>query len=348
MKRFAIAALAVLALGAVIAGAQVVTNPQIPPNTVCAYNTAPPTLTNGQASWLQCDVSGNLLTTAGGGGGSTAATIANGADVAEGSTTDAASTAGGTGTVSAKLRLVTTQLGTINTTLGTPFQAGGSIANTTFGATQGTTPWVVGGNGTAGTAAAGVLSVQGIAAMTPLLVTPAANSAVNVAQVNGVTTSTGTGAVGTGTARVAIGTDSATVAGSATLPAGTNRVGYVSDDPCAQKVKSTAAFSTSSGGPVSIVALSGSTVVYVCSISAITDTAIKLSFIDGTGGSCASNQTAIWGSTTAASGMSLAANGGFTMGNGGGTVGTTDAASAFCLLQSGTSLIAGNITYVQQ
>jgi hypothetical protein len=134
----------------------------------------------------------------------------------------------------------------------------------------------------------------------------------------------------------------------AAIPAGTNVIGYNSADPCAQAVKITAPFSTSSGGPVSIVALSGSTKVYVCSISAIADTAIKLSFIDGTGGSCASAQHAIWGSTTAASGMSLAANGGFTMGNGGGTVGVTTAASAFCLLQSGTSLIAGNITYVQQ
>lgn len=62
MKRLAIAVLAVFALGAVIAGAQVVTNPQIPPNTVCAYNTSPPTLTNGQASWLQCDSAGNVLT----------------------------------------------------------------------------------------------------------------------------------------------------------------------------------------------------------------------------------------------------------------------------------------------
>ncbi len=134
----------------------------------------------------------------------------------------------------------------------------------------------------------------------------------------------------------------------AAVPAGPNRIGYVSDDPCTQKIKTTAAFSTSSGGPVSIVALSGSTVVYVCSISAITDTAIKLSFIDGTGGSCAAATHAIWGSTTAANGMSLAANGGFTMGSGNGTVGQTTAASAFCLLQSGTSLVAGNISYVQQ
>lgn len=45
----------------------------------------------------------------------------------------------------------------------------------------------------------------------------AANCAINVAQVNGVTTSTGTGAVGTGTARVAVGTDTATIAGTAPL-----------------------------------------------------------------------------------------------------------------------------------
>src|SRR6266576_5982493 len=113
-----------------------------------------------------------------------------------------------------------------------------------------------------------------------------------------------------------------TTAGAA-VPAGTNRIGYISDDPCSQKIKLNAPFSTSSGGPVSIVPISGSTVIYVCSISAITDTAIKLSFIDGTGGSCASAQHAIWGSTTAASGMSLAANGGFTMGSGNGSVGVT-------------------------
>lgn len=73
------------------------------------------------------------ITSSGGGGG--AVTIADGADVAEGAVADAASAAGGVGTVSAKLRLMTTQLGTINTTLGSPFQASGSIGNTAFIAT---------------------------------------------------------------------------------------------------------------------------------------------------------------------------------------------------------------------
>lgn len=214
--------------------------------------------------------------------------------------------------------------------------------------TQGTVPWVVSGQGTAGTAATGVVTVQGIASMTPLLVTPATNSAVNVAQINGVTPLMGNGVTGTGSPRVTIASDNTAFAVNATAQAGTNRIGYISDDPCSQKTKLNAAFSTSSGGPVSIVALSGSTVVYICSISAIADTAVKLSFIDGTGGSCASAQHAIWGSTTAANGMSLAANGGFTQGSGNGSVGVTTAASALCLLQSGTSLIAGNVTYVQQ
>lgn len=56
-------------------------------------------------------------------------------------------------------------------------------------------------------------------------VTIATNQSVNVAQVNGTTTLTGTGAQGTGAQRVTVATDSATVAGSATLPAGTNTIG---------------------------------------------------------------------------------------------------------------------------
>lgn len=58
----------------------------------------------------------------------------------------------------------------------------------------------------------------------------AANQSVNVAQVNGITVLTGTGATGTGSQRVTVAVDSATVAGSATLPAGTNIIGKVGID----------------------------------------------------------------------------------------------------------------------
>lgn len=185
----------------------------LPVSAVTVATCGAQTLTAAVPNVLTLDQTGTLCTSLGSGGITAAVTVANGADVVEGSLADAAATAGGTGTVSAKLRLMTTQLNTIATGLTV---------------TQGTSPWVVSGSGTAGTANAGVVTVQGIASMTPILVTPAANSAVNVAQVNGVTASTGTGAVGTGTIRTAVGTDTATIAGSAPGTAGTASANVVS------------------------------------------------------------------------------------------------------------------------
>jgi hypothetical protein len=57
--------------------------------------------------------------------------------------------------------------------------------------TQSTSPWIVAGGGTAGAAATGVVTIQGIASMTKLLVTPDANSSVNLAQVGGTNTVNG-------------------------------------------------------------------------------------------------------------------------------------------------------------
>jgi hypothetical protein len=65
--------------------------------------------------------------------------------------------------------------------------------------------------GTAGSASADVITIQGVASMTKLLVTPDANSAVNVAQINGVTPLMGAGNTGTGSPRVTIATDQANV-----------------------------------------------------------------------------------------------------------------------------------------
>lgn len=68
------------------------------------------------------------------------------------------------------------------------------------------------GAGSAGTANAGVVTVQGIASMTKLLVTPdsvalPANQSVNVSQINGVTPLMGNGVTGTGSPRVTIASD---------------------------------------------------------------------------------------------------------------------------------------------
>lgn len=68
------------------------------------------------------------------------------------------------------------------------------------------------GTGTAGSAAGGILTVQGVASMTKLLVTPdsvalPANQSVNVNQLAGTTTDTNSGNKSAGTLRVVIATD---------------------------------------------------------------------------------------------------------------------------------------------
>ncbi len=59
-----------------------------------------------------------------------ASTIADGADVGEGATTATAATAGSTGSISAKLRLMTSQLGTISTNVAAAIPAGTNAIGT--------------------------------------------------------------------------------------------------------------------------------------------------------------------------------------------------------------------------
>ncbi len=87
----------------------------------------------------------------------------------QGALADAAATAGSTGSVSAKLRLMTTQLGTINTTLGTPLQAGGAVvltAETTkvIGTVRIASGGVASGSYASGSIASGAVASGAIAA----------------------------------------------------------------------------------------------------------------------------------------------------------------------------------------
>lgn len=72
-----------------------------------------------------------------------------------------------------------------------------------------------------------VLATDQPALTNKLLVTPDANSAVNIAQINGVTTTMGNGVSGTGVQRVTIASDSTGVVG---LNAGSNLIGTVKID----------------------------------------------------------------------------------------------------------------------
>ncbi len=59
---------------------------------------------------------------------------------------------------------------------GLPTGTGGGGGSSGGSVTQGTSPWIVAGGGTAGSAATGVVTVQGIASMTPLLATATVNT----------------------------------------------------------------------------------------------------------------------------------------------------------------------------
>ena len=108
MKRLVLALLfAVFACGSVQAQSTVRVNAQAV--STCGSQA----LTAGVFYPFTIDLTGTLCVASGAGGITAAVTVANGADVVEGSLADAAATAGGTGTVSAKLRLVTSQLDTI-------------------------------------------------------------------------------------------------------------------------------------------------------------------------------------------------------------------------------------------
>lgn len=74
----------------------------------------------GTLQFVTMDPNGQLCPGTGGGGGGGAVTVADGADVTQGAIADAAATAGGTGTVSAKLRETTALLGSIATNTGAP------------------------------------------------------------------------------------------------------------------------------------------------------------------------------------------------------------------------------------
>lgn len=77
----------------------------------------------GTYQFVTMDTNGQLCPGTGGGGGGGAVTVADGADVTQGAIADAAASAGGTGTVSAKLREATALLNSIVTNTGAAIPA---------------------------------------------------------------------------------------------------------------------------------------------------------------------------------------------------------------------------------
>jgi hypothetical protein len=213
--------------------------------------------------------------------------------------------------------------------------------------------------GTAGSASANVLTVQGVASMTPILANPGTAASWGItadagtftagttvsSQIAGQFTSGGATACVTGhsctvgiTAARGLLTDFSSFNGTAVVanPCITGTISYI---PISQTAST------------QLASLGGSSKKnYVCSIAVVGADAENVSLVEGTGTVCATTPAAIIGSTTAANGPNFAANGGLTLGNGAAPVaaGSLTSLNNVCLLQSGGGRVAGTLVLAQQ
>lgn len=143
---------------------------------------------------------------------------------------------------------------------------------------------------------AGALRVDGSAVTQPVsgtvTATPSGTQDENLKQVNGVTVLTGAGATGTGSQRVTVAQDSTTVAGSASIPAGSNTIGKVDQGTggvSAWKVDGSAVTQPISGtvsgtGNFTVVQPTGANLHVVIDSGAVTVSGTVTSNIGTTGG----------------------------------------------------------------
>lgn len=180
--------------------------------------------------------------------------------------------------------------------------------------------------GTAGTASADVLTVQGIASMTALKVD---GSAVTQPISGTVTTTPPSNA----------STNLTQIAGSTAVA-----------DPCNVNAKVYDSFS----GTANTQLITGTSAkkIFFCSFSIVVGAATNVAIVEGTGTVCATGIAkfpGLSGGTTAATGWNFAANGGLTFGNGGSSIaGETTNADNVCVLVSAANQTNISYSYVVQ
>ncbi len=321
MKFLALAALALVALTA-SAGAQNIQDPA-PAGAAGAYNVSPPACADGHWCALQTDNLGNLKVSGGGGGGPS--TIADCADTAEGCIGDTAWTTGN-GTVISILKNIA------SSTAGSITNWGGGVLGAM--ANYGTSP--------------GAVLVPGMNAF----LTGAANFATAGTAVPATLAAVGISDNGTscsgGPCLVAPSALVPGVFGSPTAQV----LSVQANDPCTYAAKSSAAIAVATATTTSLVAVSGSTSIYVCGFSmtiapsaTAADTAL---FEYGTSTNCTGTH-ALTGTYGAGDLTSAAPVTHVNYGTGGYTVMTAPASQGVCIVTAGTAVsVQGILTYVQQ
>jgi len=178
-----------------------------------------------------------------------------------------------------------------------------------------------------------------------------ANTATYIAGITASSTATFVVYQATGPVNL-VGAAAETIPGTVTANQGTTPWIVGTSDPCTSAAKSSAAISVTSATTTSLVAVSGSTTVYVCgfamSIAPSATSADLASFEYGTGAACTS-PTALTGTFGNGDLTSAAAVVPVTYGGGTQTVFKSAASAGICIVTAGTAVnVQGVLTYVQQ
>lgn len=308
---------------------------------------------------IQTDENGVPIVGGGGGGGG-AVTVADGADVTQGSTTDAASTVGGPGTIAAKLRLATTLLDAIKAAV----DAGATAANqstlnsyvdgleallTTIDADTGN---IASGVGATADAAATAGSTGSLSAKLRLLTSQIDTLNTAISTLNDKLPSTAAMADDEANPTLSkIATypkvwDNASSnwdrmtkadAGAGVTGSNTQRVVVASDSGvCNPKDTSQFPISVSASGNTELVALTAGQTIYICDVVLSANGTVTATLIYGTGTACGTGETNMLP-------QDLTAQVGYTGSFGGRLKGA--AANAVCIDLSGAVAVKGMITY---
>jgi hypothetical protein len=144
-----------------------------------------------------------------------------------------------------------------------------------------------------------------------------------------------------------------TVLGTAEASLGQNIIGPSTSDPCSYGAKLSAPINITSATTTSLIALSGTTSVYVCgfsvSISQVVTTPNTIQFEFGTGAACVTTQTVLTG-LFGGGGVTAAAPITISYGGGNNTMFKAPAGNAICAVTAigASGSFQGVLTYVQQ
>lgn len=213
--------------------------------------------------------------------------------------------------------------------------------------------------GTAGSPSSDVITVQGNGSGTPLPVSSATlATAANQSTANTSIGATNESAAGSDTATSGLNglikrllqsittlngkIDTLNTNVTASIPAGPYSIGTVGADPSkGGATPASVAINVSTATTTQLVALSGSTKIYVTSFDVIAGGTGNITFVYGTGSNCGTGTTSLTGA------YNLTAQAGIAKGNGVGAVLVVPAGNALCVTTSAAVQMSGSISYQQ-